>query len=561
MRNSFSTFEAEMKYFIIIFLIWGSFFKSAFSQDVTGEELMKAYNEIGYLYSNLEPDSSVFYLENSLNIQKKIGSSQDFETCLYYELGVAYTYIDIVSSKKNLDISLAKAIDLKNDSLRNLNYMALSAYYSRLPNVDSSSYYVVLAAEYFKERQDTVALTYCYYSIMNNYNIIHNIPKTIEYGEMALALAEKKNIQEIIGHLEIALAFTYIKLPEESERGRTLLVRAEKFAEQTNNSNLKVEVYFTQGANSFKKENYEKGVTYFEKALTVCEEIKDTFNLATCYYHLGIGHYKLTNNDLANEYLEKSTLIGRNSNKDQRKAFLYLSMINANFDEDKHQFYLYKYDSLTTVLSAQKTEELLTKYEALENQNEIQRLKVKENQDALLIQKATTKNITITALLLISVLLFILLFLWYKYKQRNLNHKIEIETHKNQQIESSLNQAKNELAIKIEAVKDGYGVIEELKTQLTNMASTDESIDSIVASLEQNYVSDQQWDGIIIQFGKLRPDFIINLKNRNVNISRNDIKLSILLELDYSLDGMAEVLNISKEGVKKAKQRLKKKLA
>ena len=76
----------------------------------------------------------------------------------------------------------------------------------------------------------------------------------------------------------------------------------------------------------------------------------------------------------------------------------------------------------------------------------------------------------------------------------------------------------------------------------------------------QNYISENEWRKIILQFENIHNSFIQELKNNIENLSNNDIKLVILTKLKYSNQGMADVLNISTDGVKKAKQRLKKKL-
>lgn len=187
--------------------------------------------------------------------------------------------------------------------------------------------------------------------------------------------------------------------------------------------------------------------------------------------------------------------------------------------------------------------------------------------DALLVaEKAENKsksvlNIAIGIGLVLVILFAYIIIRGYRVKQDVLKHKIEIEVHKSNGVKKDLEQKEKELALKLQMITEKVGVIESLKKQLINTSTDDEHINKLISSLEQNYVSDKSWDNIIHLFSLVHKGFIVNLKSRNSNITRSDIRISILMKLNYSNSGMAETLNISLEGVKKAKQRLKKKIA
>jgi hypothetical protein len=175
-----------------------------------------------------------------------------------------------------------------------------------------------------------------------------------------------------------------------------------------------------------------------------------------------------------------------------------------------------------------------------------------------------TRNIEKIALVfgLALVILFALFIISrYRSKQYVLKQQIEIEVHKSREIKKDLEQNERELELKLQMITEKVTVIEDLKGQLTSSSNNEEYINKIINSLEQNYVSDKHWDNIIQLFSTIHKDFIPNLESKHSNITRNDIRLSILMKLGYSNPGMAETLNISIEGIKKAKQRLKKKIS
>ena len=58
----------------------------------------------------------------------------------------------------------------------------------------------------------------------------------------------------------------------------------------------------------------------------------------------------------------------------------------------------------------------------------------------------------------------------------------------------------------------------------------------------------------------IHKNYLINIKEQITNITYSEIKLLVLIKLNYSNKSMSEILNISNEGVTKAKYRFRKKL-
>jgi hypothetical protein len=276
---------------------------------------------------------------------------------------------------------------------------------------------------------------------------------------------------------------------------------------------------------------------------------------------LGLANYKLHKNTVAFTNFKHSLSFNRSSLDDLKETYLYMSILSATLNSDQQDFYLTKYDSISTLKNSMKTEELLVKYETIEKEKEIEVLKTKKAEDDLIIQKANNRIIIIVSVLIVLLLIIILLILRNRSKQNRLNHKIEIEKHTVLQTKLELSQKERELSLKIDALKNQIGIVEGLKKQIKDTSKDEVYTETIVNALEQKYISDKHWDNIIHQFNSLHKNHIPDLKNKNKTISRNDIKLSILIKLDYTNTSMAEVLNISIEGVKKAKQRLKKKMS
>ena len=125
------------------------------------------------------------------------------------------------------------------------------------------------------------------------------------------------------------------------------------------------------------------------------------------------------------------------------------------------------------------------------------------------------------------------------------------------ELESLLSLKENEINKNIGLISEKSKLIQELKDASNK---TNSNIDDIIRKFEQNYITDQEWGNIQIQFDSIYQGLIDRARNEVEKLTQNDVKLLILLKLKYSNATMSEILNISYEGVKKAKQRLSKKI-
>lgn len=78
--------------------------------------------------------------------------------------------------------------------------------------------------------------------------------------------------------------------------------------------------------------------------------------------------------------------------------------------------------------------------------------------------------------------------------------------------------------------------------------------------LQMNLRADDKWEMFQKWFNELFPDFYLNLSNRFPELTPSDYRLLSLMKLNLKNKDMALRLGISIEGVKKSKQRLRKKL-
>lgn len=206
-------------------------------------------------------------------------------------------------------------------------------------------------------------------------------------------------------------------------------------------------------------------------------------------------------------------------------------------------------DSLRRREKMEREQEFRVRYETLEKEARIRELQMEKQEE-----EAEKRMLIVFIVLILLVLVFIGLRI--RSRIRIARQELEIESLKRAALADELQQKATALNQQIQLVNERGTVIEALRDQL----NSNKAVEEIIESLEQSYIKDQEWDNILMQFKTLYPGLLEQLQEQSGRITLNDQKLVVLLRLGYSTASIAEVMNISKDGVRKARQRLKDKV-
>lgn len=314
----------------------------------------------------------------------------------------------------------------------------------------------------------------------------------------------------------LTIADAYLQLNKLDSAKRYLNITQDLYTENYIYSIDLVNYNITYGDYYNKLEDYPKAITHYKKALADSDSLN---------YINGI---KIVNENLLTTYLKQ-----------------------GNHVELLTHFEAYKSarDSITERTNLKIEKEHLVQFESLKKETEIKELK-------LLRKIEQERQWLIVSIFALVILGLILLIYRYKSKQVKLKQKIQLESLEKEKAKQKVNGLEKELTLKIDHLHANSKIIEELK----KASRTEEDINEMIKSFNQSYIDDTEWRKIILQFENIHENFVSELKHSADTISNNDLKLAILTKLSYSNTDMAEVLNISIHGVKKAKQRLKNKL-
>ena len=106
-------------------------------------------------------------------------------------------------------------------------------------------------------------------------------------------------------------------------------------------------------------------------------------------------------------------------------------------------------------------------------------------------------------------------------------------------------------------------MLEKLKVQLNELSpksNTSQDIQRLVNDIRIDMANDANWLQFKSYFEEVHQNFYNQVKTKYPVLSQNDLRLIALLKMNLSSKEIANVLNVSPEGIKKSRYRLRKKL-
>jgi len=163
----------------------------------------------------------------------------------------------------------------------------------------------------------------------------------------------------------------------------------------------------------------------------------------------------------------------------------------------------------------------------------------------------------------------VLLMVRSRHKVKIKNIKLENAqlqfAYEKQLLNNELVTVRNSLTEFTEKINQNNIVISGLRKELANAVGLDEQVknrmsDELAHMLKSHLMTQERWIDFKAEFDHTYPNYLYNLKVNNPALTENDMRIIALTKLNLNNRSIADLLGISLEGVKKAKQRLKKKM-
>ncbi|MCK8479614.1 tetratricopeptide repeat protein [Psychroserpens algicola] len=510
------------------------------------------YNSVGKM------DSAMFYTRKGIKaslLAKDTLKSATHTSNLAYFLFATGNYKKGIATTDSL-LPIFKRFN-KNSSIAKL-YTYKSQYYNMQGYTNLSLDVTYEALDIYKALNDSTNIAACSMLIGNVYQGEGSHEKAIEAFKEALAVYETSDNKIFLAQAKSYIGDSYLGLGNYSE-AETYLNEGLELSKQLNfNPNIG-RSYLNIGRLKVAQKKYDEAIKHFTEGLNSYKSINIPYNETRAQYHLGEAYYKKAHYNKAIDHLNTSISISDRINDPARKmdALLLKSLAYEALGDSKNALTSFRAnkkisDSLFNVENLRKTEELQIQYETEKKE---QQIKLQNNQIELLETKDKMSNLKI---LLLGFGLLLTLFIIYAIYQRAKRHKVEKEN-----AQAELEYKTKELTTHALHLAKKNEVLNDLKQKakvLKADANADPGYQMLIQTINFDLQDDNNWENFSRYFEQVHKDFNSKAQEQFPNITKNDLRLMALLKMNLSSKEIANILNISSDGIKKARQRLRRKM-
>lgn len=511
----------------------------------------------------VDPLASKPYLDSTLVLAKRLNNKKFIARTTNY-LGVYHNmtsqyeasipiYNDVIKMYTELNdmTQVCAAMNNKANSFRSLGR------YNECLEVHMES---LKLKEEIGDTEESIAASY--WNIGNIQGDIGNYDISNDYYNKAKVIYEKLDLKDDIASINTNLAIN-LKGQKEYEEAKALFIETMPYYIEKNYNNDLAGLYDNLGWIYAQQDSLQLAEDYYMKSLAISQNYGETSLIGLNQRHLGELYNKKGEYRKALRYI-KDALKNAEETGTRKKMIgdlLEMSKAYAGLGRYKkayefHTDYHKLHDEILGEENIKKMNELEVQYQTEKKEKELI-LKQKELQ---LLEERKQKAENEKLFLLISLIgaLALAIAIVYGLRQKMKRNKIERE-----KLNSDLEFKEKELtthalhlAHKNEVLLDLKSQLKELKSESPNARSYQKVINTI--NLDIN--NDNNWEQFRNYFEDVHKDFNSKVMRNYPDVSNNDLRLMSLLKMNLSSKEIANILNISIEGVKKARYRLRKKL-
>jgi len=475
-------------------------------------------------WSNIK--SSQEYARQALDISQRIN----------YRKGLAYSKFQLAIIFDDYEIDLSENLVLQAlDHAQEINDSILIArVYNILGNLklrlnhtdDALRYYNKSLDIYLMNKQDSSAA-----AIYGNLGVLHsnlsNDSLSIVYYLKAIEINKKTKNYLWLSIIYMNMGYDFIESGKLKE-GFDLLKQSQKMADEYSINRLYPWIYNNLSRYFLVIENCKVSIEYANKALIASrdqanrlEELHALTNLKNAYFQ---------NSELKNayEYFEKIIIVIDSINKHNRLKELDLLEIRYRYEKER------------------KDQELET---------------------AILEANYHEKELIYVLIILGSIfVIFTFIFLHYMQRNRSRRKSLEQKTTilEKDKLAKDLEFKKKELTTNVIYLLKKNEFISEISNKLKNVnlessETGSNTIERIILELDKS-ISDNNWEEFEVRFQEVHVGFYNKLNRQFPALTPNELRLSAFLRLNMTSKEIADITYQSRESIKTARYRLRKKL-
>lgn len=407
-----------------------------------------------------------------------------------------------------------------------------------------------------------VSLAHDYFTIANIHRNLKDIIKSNEWLAKAKVEYQSVNATEFEMQVDYTFGINY-KQMDSCALAYSYFDRALQYFKDQNNMRATGMVMNGYSDCYVAENRFKEAKEIIEEVLLISDETGDKAFAMESRDKLGSILEKQGNYKLAIKEFKLALSLSQELNNDiyESRYLDFLSLCYEKLDNPKEalkyrNLFLEVYKRAQDANNASEISELEIKYETEKNEKEIELLSEKSKRDS--IQK-NGMMAGIFALLLLFATWF------YAIRQKMSRNKAVREKLDQALIfkQKELDLKKQELTAYALQLANTNEFLENIKLDVESLEDyKDQSIEiqKIVRTIDINQNDASSWDEFRNRFQEIHKDFEKNIINQFPAITPNDLRLISLIKMNLSSREIANILNISSDGIKKARYRLRKKL-
>lgn len=317
------------------------------------------------------------------------------------------------------------------------------------------------------------------------------------------------------------------------------------------------------GSVYFRQKKYAEAEPLIRKDYEISTRFKDSVNAGTAL--LRLSRINLDRNDLKLAEAELDTAERLTANKkfainlaslvelNRQRAELYQKSGRLAFAVKYGKLYEVLKDSLNTRDNIIAVENVRLKWVAERHQAELEQLRSRG-------ELSKVKRNSVIVILVLTITVVSLLFNRYR---SNAQKNQQLLLAEKRRVDEELENAVTLLKQYTENLQQNNAIIEKFKSEIAifKADSTDrKSTENLEKLLHARILTDETWDEFKKLFSKVHSGFFTRLRKSYPNLTDTDTRLLSLLKLGLNNREMANMLGVTVEGVKKSKQRMRKKM-
>ena len=523
-----------------------------------------SYMHIGNYYGNRNENDSALYYFNKAKVNfEAINSIRGL-------IFINHSLAGIQESSGNLDAAISITIETltlikAHEKEGDLKTKFIGAQHNALANqyISKGNYNIALiealkALECFDKINHQSRKADVFKQIGDIESGLENHKKAITYYQQAIEIYKTLDDKMYIAYAYNSLGISHQNLKDYAAAEMTFNLAIENSKAVEDKGSL-TNVMHNLAELEMIKKNYTKAKTLLMDAKAIAEEENLQLSLADALDGLSQIDYYANDFSSALKNNEQAITLSKSNGTlpHLQHLYSYRSKLLETLNQDKEAINYYKAsqrikDSLFSIEKMKQIEELKAIYESKKKE---QQIKNQKNEIALLNIESKVNNLQ---RLLLALGLLVALIAVYAFYQRNKRNKLDKE-----KAEAVVEYKTKELTTYALHLAKKNEVLNDLKLKaqaLKTDTRADRGYQTLIQTINFDLQNDNNWENFSNYFEEVHKNFSSKAQRQFPKITSNDLRLMALMKMNLSSKEIANILNISNDGIKKARYRLRKKL-